>query len=255
MYSLTHCGLSLGAAGRYDEATKIFEEVRQLGKKYGMLGLLARATSMSVGFHLNVCDFEGAEALVSEARELAANVNFAPTLVSAGIDLILIHARRHEPERAEKLLLETATRMENTPGWHEWLWKLRLTQARAELALARGDFEAAVVEARHGSALSRSRRRPKYEALGLITAAHALNGLGRTHQAIEKARSAIAVARPTADPALVLQAADALLTLDGNDPLADEARGLTSRILAALPDETMRRRFTNSEVAQRIRSL
>jgi hypothetical protein len=146
--------------------------------------------------------------------------------------------------------------MENiVGGWHEWLWKLRMTQARAELALARGDFEAAIVESGHGSALSRSKRRPKYEALGLITAAHALNGLGRTHQAIEKARSAITVARPTADPALLLQAADALLALDGNDPLADEARGLTSRILAALPDETMRSRFTNSEVAQRIRRL
>jgi tetratricopeptide (TPR) repeat protein len=256
MYSLAHCGLSLGAAGRYDEAAKVFEEVRQFGKKYGVVPLLARATSMSVAFHLNVFDFEGAEALVSEARELAASVNFDPTLVSASIDLIFIHARRQEPERADRLLRETATRMENiVGGWHEWLWKLRMTQARAELALARGDFEAAIVESGHGSALSRSKRRPKYEALGLITAAHALNGLGRTHQAIEKARSAITVARPTADPALLLQAADALLALDGNDPLADEARGLTSRILAALPDETMRSRFTNSEVAQRIRRL
>src|SRR5262249_46273503 len=162
MMSLTHCGLGLGAAGRYDEATKVFEEVRQFGKKYGVLPLLARATSMSAGFHLSVFDFEGAEALQSEARELAASVNFDPTVVSASIDLILIQARRYEAERAEKLLHETATRMETTRGWHEWLWKLRMTQARAELALARGDFEAAVAEAQDGCALSRSRRRPKY---------------------------------------------------------------------------------------------
>jgi tetratricopeptide (TPR) repeat protein len=255
MYSLTHCGLSLGAAGRYDEATKVFEEVRELGKKYGVLPLLARATSMSTGFHLSVFDFDGAEALGSEARELAASVNFDPTLVSAGIDLILIHARRRQPERAEKLLHEITTIMKNVRGWHEWLWQLRMTQARAELALARGDFEVTVAEAQEGSALSRSRRRPKYEALGLITAAQALSGLGRTHEAIENARRAIAVARPTADPALLLQAVDALLTLDGNDPLAGEARDLTHRILAALPDETMRGRFTNSEVVQRIRHL
>jgi tetratricopeptide (TPR) repeat protein len=256
MYSLMHCGLSLGAAGRYDEAAKIFEEVLQFGRKYGVLPLLARGLSMSAGFHLNVFDFEGAEALQSEAREVAASVNFDPTLVSAAIDLIMIHTRRQELERADKLLRETATRMENIiSGWHEWLWKLRMTQARAELALARGDFDVAVVEAGQSSALSRSKRRPKYEALGLITAAHALSGLGRTHEAIQKARSAILVARPTADPALLLQAADALLALDGNDPLADEARGLTSRILAALPDETMRSRFTNSEVVQRIRHL
>jgi len=59
----------------------------------------------------------------------------------------------------------------------------------------------------------------------------------------------------TADPALLLQAIDTLLTLDGDDPLAAEARALSDRILAALPDETMRRRFTKSETVQRILRL
>jgi hypothetical protein len=133
------------------------------------------------------------------------------------------------------------------------LWQLRLAQARAELALARGDLDVAVTEARNGSALSRARRRPKYEALGLITAARALDGLGRTLDAIEDARRAIPIARQTSDPALLLQAIDVLLTLDGDDLLAAEARSLTDRILTALPDETMRQRFADAEVVQRIR--
>src|SRR5262249_11341600 len=108
-------------------------------------------------------------------------------------------------------------------------------------------------EAHNASVKSRTIRRPKYEALGLITAAQALHTLGRTHEAIGNARRAVAVARETADPALLLQALDALIKLDGDDRLAAEACALADRILAALPDETMGRRFTNSEVVQRIR--
>ena len=89
----------------------------------------------------------------------------------------------------------------------------------------------------------------------MITAARALQGLGRTHEAIADARRAIDVARATADPALLLQAMDMQLTLDGDDQLAAEARALNSRILAALPNDTMRRRFRESEVSQRIQRL
>ena len=99
--------------------------------------MLARATAMAAGLHLTLFDFEGAEALQSEACELARGVGFAPPIVSAGIDSLLTFARIHEPGRAERLLEETAAAAASTAGWHQWLWQLRLTQARAELALAR----------------------------------------------------------------------------------------------------------------------
>ena len=255
MYALSHFGLSLGSVGRYAEAAKVFDEVRQFGRKYGVLPLLARATAMSAGFHLSVFDFEGAEALQSEARELALSVGFNLPLVSAGIDLLLTFARRHDPGRAERLLPETAAAALSTAGSHGWLWQLRLCQARAELALARGAFDTAVVEAGEGIDQSRARGRPKYEALGLITRAHALHGLGRTRDAIADARRAVVVARGTADPALLLLALDALLALDGDDESSAEARALDVRISCALPDETMRQRFTESEVVQRVRRL
>ena len=60
MFSLANFGLSLGGAGRYAEAARVFEEVRQFGRKYGVIPPLARAISMSAGFHLSVFDFEGA---------------------------------------------------------------------------------------------------------------------------------------------------------------------------------------------------
>jgi len=255
MYSLSHLGLNLGSMGRYAEAATVFDEVRQFGHKYGVLPLLARATSMAAGFHLNVFDFTGTEALALEARELARSADYAPTFVSAGIDLLLTFARRHELSTAEALLAETEAAVATTPGWHEWLWRLRLCQVRAELALERGAYGAALAEATEGINRSQTKGRPKYEALGLIARAHALHGAGRTHDAVADARDAVSVARGTADPALLLLALDALLELDGDDASSAEARALDAQISFALPDQTMRQRFSQSEVVQRVRRL
>jgi tetratricopeptide (TPR) repeat protein len=256
MLAFPHLGLNLGASGRYREAAAVFEEANQFGRKYGVLPLVARATAMSAGFHLSVFDFDGAEALQCEARELGKAVGFAPTVVSAGIDLLLTLARRHDPRSAETLLPETERAAATTAGWHEWLWRIRLCQARAELALSRGAFEVAVAEASASIEQGRARLRPKYEALGLITRAQALHGLGRTRDAVIDARQAVVVARHTGDPALTIQALDVLLALDGDDASAAEARALDARIFSELPDdEAVRRRFSESDVVRRVRRL
>jgi hypothetical protein len=105
--------------------------------------------------------------------------------VSVGIDLLLTMARRHEPGRAEQLVDEVVAAIATKPGWHEWLWKLRLSQARAELALARGDFEAATADATDCVDQSRAHGRLKYEALGLMTRARARRGQNLARQAID----------------------------------------------------------------------
>lgn len=253
MYSLAHLGLNLAAAGRYAEAADAFREARSFGQKYGALPMLARATAMAAGLHLTVFDFDGAEALQSEACELARGVGFVPPIVSAGIDSLLTFARRREPGRAERLLDETAAAAASTAGWHEWLWQLRLTQARAELALARDAFDEAIGTATASIEQSRARRRPKYEVLGLITRSRGLAALARTRDAIADATTAVSVADGTADPVLQLLAAGALLELDGTDEMSRRARATADRIHAALPDEVMRRSFNDSEVVRRIR--
>jgi DNA-binding winged helix-turn-helix (wHTH) protein len=254
MYSLPHLGLNLAAAGRYAEATQAFHEARTFGRRYGAIPMLARATAMAAGLHLTLFDFEGAEALQSEACELARSVGFVPPIVSAGIDTLLTFARRHEPGRAERLLEETAAAAASTAGWHQWLWQLRLTQARAELALARDSFDEALASATNSIEQSRVRGRPKYEALGLITKAHGLHALARTREAIADAKAAVCVAEKTGDPALLLLALDALIGVEGTDELATHARAVTDRIYASLPNDVLRRCFTESEVMRRIRA-
>ena len=185
-------------------------------------------------------------ALAEEARDVARSVSFPPPLVSASIDLLLNFARRGEVARAETLAGEVAGAVERAAGWHGWLWKLRFTEARAEIALARGDAEQAIRSA--GEALEQSHgRRAKYQTLGLVTRARALAAVGRTTEAVADLREAVRTARPLGDPALFLRAAAALLALDGDDELAAETRSTASRILAALPTEAMCQRFQAAE--------
>lgn len=85
--------------------------------------------------------------------------------------------------------------------------------------------------------------------------AQALRRLERVPETVADATQAVAVAKSTEDPALLLQALDLLLQIEGNDTLAAEARATHRRILDALPDGDMRQRVSRWEVAQRIQKL
>ena len=174
LYALQHWGLALSGAGRYDEALRAFDEACTFGRCCGAFPLLARATSMSVAPLLNLGDLEGATTRALQARELAHRVAFEPPLVSAGIDLLLITARSHDPARAGALLHEIVPAVEKAIGWHAWKWRMRLSQANAELALARGSWSEAAAMAGLVVEQSRARGRLKYEALGLATLSRAL---------------------------------------------------------------------------------
>jgi ATP/maltotriose-dependent transcriptional regulator MalT len=218
------------------------------------VGPLARAISFEAGLHLSIFDFKGAEALQRESRELAAGVGFTQPFISSGIDMLLTLARDRNPGPAEVLMKETTIAAATNP-WHRNLWKVRLSQARAEIALARGDRNTAIEEATTAKEQARALGRPKYEALAHIARAHALGGLDRMPEAIADAHRAIAVARRTDDPALLLQALDVLLFLEGNDEALAEARLLIHRIAGALTNDTMRYRFQSSEIVHRVQQL
>jgi tetratricopeptide (TPR) repeat protein len=255
MYSLSHSAMALAAVGRYAEAERVFGETRAFGRKYGVVPLLARGTSMSAGYRFGLEDYDTAERIQLEARELARSVAFAPSIVSPNIDLLLIAARRQDPGSVEALFLDTVEASRKNPGWHGWLWELRLSQVRAELAFARGEWEAAVAAADEGIDQSRRRTRPKYEALGQVTRAQALARLRRPADAIAAARDAVRIAGAIEDPALLLRALDTLLQLEGDDATALAAKTTSAKIRAALPDETIRRRFDQSGIASRIAKL
>ena len=94
VYALEHHGLALTGCGRYDEALRVFDEMRHFARQHGVLQLLARGIAMSAGVYMALGDYEQVATTAEEARELARSLAFAPPRVSAGIDLLMVRARR-----------------------------------------------------------------------------------------------------------------------------------------------------------------
>lgn len=242
MYSLQHVGLALSGAGRYGEACRAFEEACSFGRRCAALPLLARATCMSAAPFFSLGDLDEAKARALEARELASRIDFEPPFVSAGIDLLLISARSQDMRSSAGLLDEVVRAVEKASGWHGWKWQLRLSQARAELALACGDLREARDAAADVVERSHAHSRLKYEAMGRATRSRALMQLGSRH-ALGDAQAAVFLARRLADPAILLDCIAVLLQLEPTEELVAEAEAVICRISAELPDERLRSRF------------
>ncbi|MEZ4672416.1 MAG: tetratricopeptide repeat protein [Anaerolineae bacterium] len=255
IFPLQDLGLVLAATGQYTEAVRTFEEAKRLSHQHEVWPLVARSVANLAGFHLDVFDYAGNEALAEEARAIARSADFVLAEVSAGLDLLLNFARRKEIERAAILMPEVAAAVEKARGSHAWLWRLRLAQARAELAYARGDWVEALRLAERAIQLSREVGRVKYQVLALKTRAQTLAALAHVPEAIVDLRNALDVARLTGDPALFFQIAAALLALEDDDALAQEASAAAHRISAALPNEEMRQIFEAAQPVQQIARL
>jgi tetratricopeptide (TPR) repeat protein len=245
--------LTRAAQGRYQDAFQLIEKARRFAREYGSGRWVARIIAMWGGVHLDVGDYAGAEVLAEESCELARSVGFSPTLASAGIDLLMNYVRRHEVGRAESLVDMVVKATAGAQGIHGWLWRLRLAQARAEIALERGDYEEALRHVDDSLAQSRLRGRVKYQVAGLVTRGQTLVAMGQVRQGIADLRRAVGLARQLGDPALLLRATAAMLALDGNDRLLVEARATLETVAAALPDEEMLRCFLASDQARLVK--
>ncbi len=253
LWNMPHMGMAAAAAGRYDEAIAIFREGRRFGEEYELHAALTRCIAMSAGFHLDLFDFDGAEAIQEEARDLG-RTHFNPSAVSAGIDLLFNFTRRGDVGRAELLVNEVAQAVMQGQGWHGWLWRLRFAQLQAEMAAARGRYAEAVALAREAVEQSRSKRRGKYEMYARVTLGQALASMGAKKEALGELYAALAVAQPLGNPALQVKVSSALLALEPDDVVADGARRAMDRVLATLSGATLRQRFVSADAVQTITS-
>jgi hypothetical protein len=90
---------------------------------------------------------------------------------------------------------------EKAAAWHGLLWSLRLAEARAEVALARADWDEALDWSTRALGQSKLIGRVKYEALGLTTRGRTLAAVRRMADAIADFQRATEVARQIGDPA------------------------------------------------------
>jgi ATP/maltotriose-dependent transcriptional regulator MalT len=128
-------------------------------------------------------------------------------------------------------------------GWHGWLWHLRFTQLRAELALARGELQEAVDLARESLRLSHAKSRTKYEVHALLTMARALHEQGRTGAALQQAGKARVRATALASPALQVVAAATSMTIEPDEEAAADGAAAVRVVLDGLSDRLLRDRF------------
>ncbi|MDP9388617.1 MAG: AAA family ATPase, partial [Actinomycetota bacterium] len=224
LWNMPHIGIAAAASGRYDEAMAVFQEARRFGEEYELFGALTRCIAMSAGFHLDLFDFEGAQTIQEEARDLGRTY-FKPSAVSAGIDLLFNFTRRGDVGRAEPVVEELAQEVMKGLGWHGWLWRLRFTELEAEMASARGRHAEATELARESIEKSRSKHRGKYEAYARVTLARSLAAVGKKKEALGELRRAVTIAERLAHPALHVMVAAALLAVEPHDVVADGARG------------------------------
>jgi tetratricopeptide (TPR) repeat protein len=241
--TLPHRALSLASLGEYAEALATFDEARAYGARHGNHGLAARVLSMRGGTYLALLDYEAAEALAHEATALAGRGAFIPPVIASALDLVLIAIRRGDHARAEAQLAEVAPKAEAAGAWHRWVWRLRLDEIRAELALRKGEHAAAIELATRADDQAVKCGRLRYRVWSRCLRGHALAASDRHGDAHADLDAALAGARELHEPALLLHALCASLAVRPDLVLAAEARTLVRTLAAAHPEETTRARL------------
>jgi class 3 adenylate cyclase/tetratricopeptide (TPR) repeat protein len=184
--------LTLTGMGRHEEALPRFEEVIARGREFGLVPrMTARALNMSSALYRDLFQLDEATLRNQEAAELGAAAGFVNAVLQSGIDQLFTDLARGEVGRAEARWPELWDRTQSTRGTHQWLMAGRLAEARAEIALAKGDHAEAARLAQEAIDQSREVRRAKYELAARLVLGQALMALGQPERGIEELHTAL----------------------------------------------------------------
>src|SRR5262249_34237045 len=133
--------------------------------------------------------------------------------------------------------------------------KLRFTEAQAEIAAGREDWDAVIDVTSSTIEQAQAHMRGKYEALGLATRARALHAKGKTREALNDLARAAALAKATGDPALELRILAAGLAIEPVEADAARAGELVSAIEREIANTPIAARFAASDPVALVRKL
>jgi tetratricopeptide (TPR) repeat protein len=131
--------------------------------------------------------------------------------------------------RVERHMPELLGVVENTHGWHQWLWTGRLIDIQALLSLRSERFEEAASKAEEALRYVRQYPRPKYEARARTTFGQAMLGLGRPDEALSAFHRAVELADGLRQAVLQWPALDGLATALEGSGREDEAESARRR--------------------------
>jgi class 3 adenylate cyclase/DNA-binding SARP family transcriptional activator len=238
-------GLGLAGLGRHEEALQHLEQLVALGHQLGTLPIYtAIALNCWAGALREVQDLEGSRRLNHEAIELAGSVPFPLAMVEGNVDLLFVDLAEGELGRAERTWPRLWEEAQTMPGIHQWRNIGRLEAARAEISLEAGRLEQAADEACLAIEGARRVGRVKYEVACRVILGQALLGMGRSRDAVEHLRQALAAANGLKHPPSQWHAGTALtraLAATGDDngaqAAAEMVRQSVLRFAAGLSEE------------------
>jgi class 3 adenylate cyclase/tetratricopeptide (TPR) repeat protein len=232
-----HGGMALTGLSRHEEALDWFQRGTALGRERELVPRgTSRIVNMWAGTLRELGDLRGARELNEQAREMAREAEFAGAQLAAEVDLLfadLVDGELGDAERKIPELIEAAAR---THGWHQWLWAGRLAVARAEIHLARDEWEKASKAADEALRLSLGPGRLKYACRSRSVLGRALAGMGRADEAIEPLRQAIADAEQLEHQPSRWMSRAALAEVLGRLGRFDEADGERERAATIVRD-------------------
>jgi tetratricopeptide (TPR) repeat protein len=221
--------LALTGMGRHEEALPAFEEVIARGRDFELVPrLTARALNMSSALYRDLFQLDEATRRNQEAAELGAAAGFANAVLQSGIDQLFTDLARGEVGRAEARWPELWERTQNTKGTHQWLMAGRLAEAKAEIALAKGDHAEAAWLAENAIDQSREVQRAKYELAARLVLGRALMALGHPERGLDQLRTALDGIRRLGHPPTLWRAWSILGTALAQTRRDDEAAAAVS---------------------------
>ena len=206
-----HLAMNLVGLGQYTEAMEWFERSVNLGLEWEVLPRYSgRSMNMWAGACRDVMNFTQARQLSERGLEMARRAKFPPAVHSAEIDLFLLDTLEGRLKAAESALPGLWTAARETKGFHSWLFKIRVAEAEALLALAMGKPEDGIEPARRAVEKANELPRRKYQAQASTTLARCLLAAGQVEGAVEAAAAALAIAAALGNPHCLWRANDAL---------------------------------------------
>ena len=236
--------LALIGLGDYVQGQAVIKEGMTLAREREVAWILGRLTNSLGWLHQELGDFRRAAELDRESQQLGHAIKNPNVEVSALINVGWDHFHLGEADQSLAVLEDSQVRVEKFGfGAHHWRWRIHVAACLAEVLLAQGQPDKALVQAE--KALLKAEETGSQKYLGK---AHLLRGgiaLGAADSTRAEAdlRQALSIGQRIGYPNLVWPAAHALATALASRAEKDRtarSKGDEVHTLAALAAATIR---------------
>ena len=159
-------GLALVGLSRHEEGIAWLDRAIELGREgeEGSNRSTARGMDMRAGALRETGELSAARVQSQEALELAKDSGLPPAAISARLDLLYADLVEGDAGAAERMIPDLGMALSSAKGFHQFLWSIRLSVARAETARLAGRHDPAIALARTALAEAGRFGRRKYES-------------------------------------------------------------------------------------------